>query len=107
MFNATRPDGLDRWTMDVRQYELMREHILEMIDAFADEDGSIPLKVVVTAAQERYATHPLFPKVECATTAPSRRWTSRHAARSSGCRIVIAHPCPFEREAGPQPPGAR
>jgi hypothetical protein len=62
MFNAIRPGGLDRWTMDARQYELMREHILAMIDAFADEDGSIPLKMVVTAAQERYATHPLFPK---------------------------------------------
>lgn len=62
MFNAIRPGGLDRWTMDERQYELMRVHILEMVDAFAEEDGSIPLKVVVTAAQERYATHPLFPK---------------------------------------------
>ena len=62
MFNVIRPGGLDRWTMDEGQYELMRAHILEMIDAFAEEDGSIPLKVVVTAAQERYATHPLFPK---------------------------------------------
>ena len=50
MFNAIRPGGLDEWTMDVRQYQLMREHILETIDAFADEDGSVPLKVVVTAA---------------------------------------------------------
>jgi hypothetical protein len=62
IFNATRPGGLDRWTMDEGQYELMRAHILEMIDGFAEDDGSIPLKVVVTAAQERYATHPLFPK---------------------------------------------
>lgn len=62
MFNAIRPGGLDEWTMDVHQYELMREHILETIDAFADEDGSAPRKVVVTAAQERYSTHELFPK---------------------------------------------
>ena len=62
MFNAIRPGGLDEWTMDVRQYQLMREHILETIDAFADEDDSVPLKVVVTAAQERYSTHELFPK---------------------------------------------
>ena len=61
MFNAVRPGGLDGWTMDLRQYELMREHILETIDALADEDGSVPLKAVVTAAQERYATHELFP----------------------------------------------
>jgi hypothetical protein len=62
MFNATRPGGLDKWTMDVRQYELMRAHSLETIDAFADEDGSVPLRAVVTAAQERYSMHELFPK---------------------------------------------
>lgn len=62
IFNATRPGGLDKWTMDVRQYELMREHILETIDAFGDEDGSVPLKTIVTAAQERYSSHELFPK---------------------------------------------
>lgn len=62
MFNATRPDGMDNWTMDLRQYELMRSHILEMIDDESDEDGSILLKDVVAAAQERYATHELFPK---------------------------------------------
>src|SRR3712207_7267797 len=27
IFNATRPDGLDGWTMDLAQYELMRTHI--------------------------------------------------------------------------------
>jgi Family of unknown function (DUF6958) len=61
MFNASRPGGLDRWTMDVRQHELMRNHILETIDAFAD-DGTVPLKTVVTAAQERHSSHELFPK---------------------------------------------
>ena len=50
MFNASRPVGLDKWTMDVCQYELMHNHILETIDAFAD-DGTVPLKTVVTAAQ--------------------------------------------------------
>ena len=48
--------------MDVRQCELMRSHILESIDAFADEEGCVALKVVVTAAQERYATYEPFPK---------------------------------------------
>ena len=32
VFNATRPGGMDGWTMDVRQYDLMRCHILSMID---------------------------------------------------------------------------
>src|SRR5690349_19389913 len=61
IFNATRPDGLDGWTMDGQQYELMRTHILDMIDEHAAEDGTIALRDVVDAAQERYATHPLFP----------------------------------------------
>jgi hypothetical protein len=62
IFNATRPDGLDGWTMDLGQYELMRAHILAMIDDDAGEDGSVLLGDVVRAAQERYATHPLFPR---------------------------------------------
>ncbi len=61
IFNATRPGGLDRWTMDERQYELMRAHILDFIDDHAGPDGSVLLKDVVEAAQDRYATHPLFP----------------------------------------------
>ena len=61
IFNASRPGGMDNWTMDERQYELMRSHILEMIDDEADEDGTILLKRVVDAAQDRYGTHELFP----------------------------------------------
>ena len=53
---------MDRWTMDTGIWELMRSHILEMIDDEADEDGSIPLKFVVAEAQERYSAHGLFPK---------------------------------------------
>lgn len=62
MFNAVRPDGLDGWTMDQAQYDLMRTHILSMLEDEPDADGTLPLKRVVQAAQERYATHPLFPK---------------------------------------------
>jgi hypothetical protein len=61
VFNATRPDGLDGWTMDLRQYELMRAHILDMIDEHADADGAVALRDVVAAAQDRYGAHPLFP----------------------------------------------
>ena len=61
IFNATRPDGLDGWSMDLAQYELMRSHILDMLDEHAGYDGTIALRDVVAAAQERYATHPLFP----------------------------------------------
>lgn len=62
IFNATRPGGMDNWTMDVRQYELMRRHILTMVDEESDEDGTVLLKDVVAAAQDRYSTHELFPK---------------------------------------------
>ncbi|GAA3240729.1 hypothetical protein GCM10017691_43150 [Pseudonocardia petroleophila] len=61
IFSATRPDGLDGWTMDEQQYALMRTHILHMIDEYAGEDGTIALRDVVDAARQRYATHPLFP----------------------------------------------
>jgi hypothetical protein len=63
VFNAARPDGLDGgWTMDERIWELMRQHILDTIDAHAGPDGTVPLTLVVDLAQERYATHELFPK---------------------------------------------
>ncbi len=61
IFNATRPNGLDNWTMDVEQYELMRRHIFEMIDEESGPDGTIKLQEVVNAAQDRYGDHPLFP----------------------------------------------
>ncbi len=61
IFNATRPGGLDGWTMDIVQYELIRAHILEMIDDEADDDGTIALKAVVAAAQDRLAGHEQFP----------------------------------------------
>ncbi len=63
VFNAERVDGLDGgWTMDESIWELMRAHILATIDELADADGTVALKTVVDLAQERYATHELFPK---------------------------------------------
>jgi hypothetical protein len=61
MFNARRPGGLDGWTMQLEQWELLRSHILETIDALGDADGTVPLQAVVETAQARLATHPLFP----------------------------------------------
>ncbi len=62
VLNATKADGLDGWTMDLEQWRLVREHILETIDAHARADGSVPLQLVVDAAQARFAGHPAFPK---------------------------------------------
>lgn len=61
IFNATRPGGLDGWTMDEAQYEAVRSVILETIDAEADDDGTIALKDVVAATQARLGHDPLFP----------------------------------------------
>jgi hypothetical protein len=61
MLNAGRPGGLDGWTIRLEQWELLRSHILDTIDALADEDGSVPLQAVVETAQARLASHPMFP----------------------------------------------
>ena len=46
--------------MDVDQYEAVREVVLELLDT--SDDGTVLLKHVVTAAQDRYGDHELFPK---------------------------------------------
>lgn len=62
IFNATRPGGLDGWTMDLEQYDLMRGHILAMLADESGADGTVLLKDLVLAAQERYGAHPAFPR---------------------------------------------
>ncbi len=56
MLDATRPGGMDGWTMDRRQYELLRALILEVVD----EDGVL-LKDLVAQAQARLGDHERFP----------------------------------------------
>lgn len=62
MFNATRPDGLDGWTISLEQYELLVEAILRTIDLHAHEDGSVGLQVVVNEVQRELGDHPAFPR---------------------------------------------
>ncbi len=61
MLNASKPGGLDGWTLDLPRYELLRAHILDTIDELADENGTVALPDVIARAQDRYATHELFP----------------------------------------------
>lgn len=61
IFNATRPGGLDGWTMDLSRYEAVRGHILETTDDEAAADGSVRLQVLVDAARDRFGDHELFP----------------------------------------------
>ena len=39
----------------------LRRHVLEVIDERAGDDGTVALQELVETAQERYASHPLFP----------------------------------------------
>ena len=61
VFNATRPGGLDGWTMDIHQYEAVRALILELVDDEAGPDGTIRLQTVVETIQDRLGDHELFP----------------------------------------------
>lgn len=61
IFNATRPGGLDGWTMDLAQYEAVRALILEVVEDDADEHGTVLLKQVVEVAQDRLGGDELFP----------------------------------------------
>ncbi|MBX9718868.1 MAG: hypothetical protein K2X36_08500 [Microbacteriaceae bacterium] len=61
MFTAGRPNGLDGWTIALEQYELLVAAILEAVDAFADEDGTMRLQAVVEHGQRVLGDHPAFP----------------------------------------------
>ena len=62
IFNATRPGGLDGWTMDAKQYQVVHDLILEIIDDDAGPDGTVRLQHVVETIQHRLADSALFPK---------------------------------------------
>ena len=47
--------------MDAAQYEAMRAHVLDTIDDLAGPDGSVALRDVVAATQDRHGGSPLFP----------------------------------------------
>jgi hypothetical protein len=61
IFNATRPRGLDGWTMDAAQYQAVHDLILEILDDDADADGTVALQHVVDAIQDRLGGSDLFP----------------------------------------------
>ncbi len=62
IFNATRPGGLDGWTMDADQYQAVHDLILDLIDDDADPDGTVRLQHVVDTIQDRLGASELFPK---------------------------------------------
>lgn len=61
IFNATRPGGLDGWTMDLQQYELVRAHVLAFLTGTTRPDGTVLLKDLVASTQDHLGDHPAFP----------------------------------------------
>lgn len=61
IFNATRPGGLDGWTMDLQQYDLVRAHILDVLARPTRPDGTVLLKDLVASTQDQLGDHPAFP----------------------------------------------
>lgn len=61
IFNATRPGGLDGWTMDAAQYQAVHDLILEVLDEDADDDGTVRLQHVVDTIQSVLGDDELFP----------------------------------------------
>jgi hypothetical protein len=94
IFNATRPGGLDGWTMDLDQYQAVHDLILEMLDERANTDGSIRLQDVVEEAQSRFGNDELFPKgrltnyVRFTKTDMEARCEIKRLPRSSPQRIT-------------------
>jgi hypothetical protein len=56
ILNVTRPGGMDGWTMDERQYALLRRLIPDEVGV----DGVL-LNDLVAVAQERFGGQELFP----------------------------------------------
>jgi len=47
--------------MSLAQYEPVRELILEIIENYADDDGTVLLRDMVDIVQDRLGSHPAFP----------------------------------------------
>ncbi len=84
--------------MDLGQYEALRAHVLETIDALAGPDGTVALEDVVAAAQARFGDDPLFPNgrltnyVRYAKTDLEARCEVERVPRSSPQRIRRSRP---------------
>lgn len=61
ILNATRPGGVDGWTMDLAQYEAVRLELLRILDNEAGPDETVALQRVVDAIQASLGDSPLFP----------------------------------------------
>lgn len=58
--SAVRADGYETWTIDVRQYDVLRSFLLGTLDRLDDGRGVL-LQSLVAIAELELAGHPLFP----------------------------------------------
>lgn len=62
ILNANKPGYSEAFTISSEQYVLLRDAILEAIDAFADERGEVPLKQIQAHVDATLSSHAAFPK---------------------------------------------
>ncbi|MEM1349596.1 MAG: hypothetical protein AAGI01_13625 [Myxococcota bacterium] len=62
ILNANKEGYSEAFTIEAKQYTLLRDSILEAIDLVADERGEALLKDIQLHVQESLGEHPSFPK---------------------------------------------
>ena len=58
--SAVRPDGYETWTIELVQYQALRDLIIRVVDEL-DEGSGVALKTLITAAETELTGHPRFP----------------------------------------------
>ena len=58
--SAVRPDGYETWTIELVQYDALRDLILRAVDDL-DDGAGVELKTLITAAESALTGHPSFP----------------------------------------------
>lgn len=98
IFNATRPGGLDGWTMDLQQYDLVRSHILEVLARPTGPDSTVLLQHLVASTQDHLGSHPAFPNgrlrnyCTCTKVDLEARGLVERVPGSSPQRVRLARP---------------
>ena len=57
--SAVRPDGYEVWTIDIKQYEPLRELILKYVKKL-DKGEGVFLKELILIAEDELTGHPMF-----------------------------------------------
>lgn len=62
LLNGNKPGYSERFTIEVEQYDLLVEAILEAAEQHANERGETLLQDIVASVQARLGSHAAFPK---------------------------------------------